>query len=273
MYLKLRQICLVASDKDQTVTDLADLLGMQPVHGSGDLSAYGLPARGPMSEGGRKLLAEQGVENLIFGAGPDFLEVLFPLGDDTTSARYLRRRGGDTGYMIILQGDDLPHFAALAGAEGVRIVHQARFPTYADIHLHTKDTGGALLSVARHLPENEPGGAWYPAGTAWETMEPGPIVEGIIAVEIQSEEPKRLAERWGRLLGISAKVQNESFVLRLDDGELRFVAAVDGRGEGFSGFDLKIKDRERVEAAAAARHVPLNGDVLSLCGMRCRLVN
>jgi hypothetical protein len=272
MYLRLRQLCLVAHDKAGTVADLAEVLGMRPVHGSGDLSPYGLPARGPMSEGGRKLLIEQGVENLIFGAGTDFLEVLFPLREDAASARYLRRRGGDTGYMIILQADDVGGFARLARAADVRIVHEAHFPAYEDIHLHTKDTGGSLLSIARHMPTNEPDGPWYPAGSAWEAMEPSQNVVGIVAAEIQSEDPRALAERWGRLMALPVEMVDEISILKLDDGVLRFVPARDGRGEGFSGFDLKVRDPGQIYAAAAERGLGVTDGVLAICGMRVRLV-
>lgn len=273
MHVRLRQVCLVAEDKQRTVADLAEVLDVRPVHGSGDLSAYGLPAWGPMSEGGRRLLAEQGIENLVFGAGTDFLEMLYPLREDATAARYRRRRQGDTGYMIILQADDVGHFADLARAEDVRIVHEAAFPAYADIHLHIRDTGGSLLSIARHLPDNEPDGPWYPAGTAWETLvAPSRHVTGIVAAEMQSDDPRGLAERWGRLLGRPVGEHNDALVLALEDSELRFVPASDGRGEGFSGLDLRVRDRARIMLAAAARGLAVEGDVLMICGMRCRLV-
>jgi hypothetical protein len=150
----------------------------------------------------------------------------------------------------------------------MRIVHEAHFPAYEDIHLHTKDTGGSLLSIARHMPTNEPGGHWYPAGTAWEAMEPAHNVAGIVAAELQSEDPKTLAERWGRLLALPVEPLGDGFVLGLDDGVLRFVPARDGRGEGLSGFDVKVRDREQICAAAARRGLGGENGVLEICGMR-----
>lgn len=273
MYLDIRQICLVAGDKARTVSILQDVLDIPVVHGSGDLSPYGLPARGPMSEGGRKLLNAAGVENLVFALGNDFLEVLFPFRPDATSERYRQRRGGDTGYMVIFQSDDVEHFAQLARREGVRVVHEARFPMYQDIHLHTRDTGGALLSVARHLPENVPGGPWYPAGTAWETMPRSGGVNGILGIELQSDDPELLAARWSRLLGLEPRSFNYGFSLALEQGELRFVEAQDGRGEGFSGFDLGVLDRKGVLARAREAGLPILQDGLEICGMRCRLLD
>jgi hypothetical protein len=272
MYLRLRQICLVAGDKQQTVADFAEILGIVPVHGSGDLSFYGLPACGPMSEGGRKLLAEQGIENLVFGAGSDFIEVLFPTRDDATAARYRRRRGGDTGYMLILQADDVAHFADLARQENVRIAHAANFAEYVDIHLHTKDAGGTLLSMARHLPENRIDGPWYPAGTAWEAMPKSPKVKKIVAVELQDAAPEILASRWSRLLGLQLIKREQGFALQLDDAELRFVPTCAGEAAGFSGFDLQVADPAAILSAAASRGLTTAQNALFICGLRCRLV-
>jgi hypothetical protein len=273
MQLRLRQLCLVSQDKGRTVAELASILDMRPVHGSGDLSVYGLPSQGPMFEGGRRVLAELGVENLVFAAGTDFLEVLFPTREDSSTVRFMHRRGGDTGYMVIFQADDVGLFARRARAEGVRVVHEGHFPNYYDIHLHPKDTGGALLSVARHAPHNVPNGPWYPAGSAWEMKPPSGVVGAIVAAEFQSNHPEALAERWGRLLDIAVEQDAERCSLKLDDGVLRFVEATDGRGEGFSGFDVKVRDRARIAAAAAMRGTRIEHDMLMICGMRVGLVD
>lgn len=39
--------------------------------------------------------------------GDTFLEVVSPVEANTTAGRFLERRGGDGGYMVILQCDDL----------------------------------------------------------------------------------------------------------------------------------------------------------------------
>ena len=60
--------------------------------------------------------------------GGEFLEVLEPFRDDASGARYLARRGGDAGYMVILQdADALAHRARLEGA-GVRVIAQQPGP-------------------------------------------------------------------------------------------------------------------------------------------------
>ena len=272
MYLRLRQVVVVAGDKPRTVESLSQLFGIHPVHGSGDLSPYGIPSPGPMSEQGRKLLEKQGIENLIFPLGRDFQEVLVPLRRDCSAGRYRARRGGDTGYMLVLQADDVDHFEGLAHQAGVRIVHKADFPKYKDIHLHTRDTGGALLSVARNHPDNQVDGAWYPAGKLWETMSPSPQILGLAGAELQSPDHQQLAHRWSRLLGAEREAIEEGFRVPIDNGELRFVEARDGRGEGFSGFDLRVANKADILLNARTLGFPVDGDVISALGMRIKAV-
>ncbi|HEY6870749.1 MAG TPA: VOC family protein [Novosphingobium sp.] len=265
MELRLRQVVLVARDKAATVAAMDTALGVAPVHGSGDLSPYGLPAEGPMSEGGRQVLAKLGVENLIFPIGADFIEVMFPTRPDGATVGFMDRRGGDSGYMLVLQTDDVARYEVLAQREGVRISHKAEFPHYRDIHLHPRDCGGALLSMARNLPDNSPDGPWYPAGTAWETRANLSRVAGLAAAELRSPEPAVLAARWGRLLDLPVEAGEGHWLIRLEHGALRFAATAPGQKEGLCGIDLRLRGPGGADAAEADR-------TLQLCGMTVRLV-
>jgi hypothetical protein len=272
MDLRLRQVALVGRDKGDTVTALSTVLGLTPVHGSGNLARYGLPADGPMTEAGKAVLAGLGVENLLFAVGSDFLEVMFPTRTDGATVGFMDRRGGDTGYMVILQTDDVDRFKPLAEAEDVRITHEGRFPHYHDIHLHPRDCGGALLSMARHLPDNIADGAWYPGGEIWKTLPAHAAVSAIVAVEILSHDPHALAARWGRLVGKPAVRDGPASTIALDDGWLRFGPTAEGQKEGFYGLDLKVRDRARIERGARDFGIPITDDALVLCGMTIRLV-
>lgn len=272
MELKLRQVVLVARDKAETVAAMRAVLDVVPVHGSGNLSPYGLPADGPMSDGGRKVLEQLGVENLIFAIGSDFIEIMFPTRPDGSTVAFMDRRGGDTGYMLVLQTDDVDHYEALAVQEGVRISHKANFPNYQDIHLHPRDCGGALLSMARHLPVNAPDGSWYPAGTAWENLAGSTMVSAVVAAEMRSPDPETLAKRWERLLDRPAEQADGEWLIRLTDGVLRFGMADPGQKEGFYGIDLKVSDRVQAEQAVRDAGIPVGTHGFTLCGMNVRLV-
>ena len=269
MGLHLRQLCLAASDKDQAVKLLDKVFDMRPVHGSGDLSPYGLPKDGPMSEGGRALLAQQGVENLLFAAGRDFIEIIFPTRTDTTVARFIERRGGlGAGYMVILQ-DDLAPYAGTAELAKVRIIHEAHYPAYADIQYHPKDAG-ALLSVSSHLPDNIAGGPWYPAGTAWETMRPSTRVGGIAGARLSNRHPEDLARRWGTLLARDVTPCEGEWHIQMGDTALRFTD--EAEGEGFIGVDLHSVDREATLSAAREAGLIVRQDTIQCLGISWHLV-
>ena len=57
-----------------------------------------------------------------------------------------------------------------------------------------------------------------------------------------------------------------------DNAALRFVEAVDGRGEGLAGLDLKGEDAGAAFANARAAELPVEDGAIALGGMRFRLV-
>ena len=118
------------------------------------------------------------------------------------------------------------------------------------LHLHLSDGGGVILSVNRtddwdSLP-------W--AGPCWRDQVRTEQVQRIRAVEVQAHDPETESARWSEVLGITTG----GTTVPLDEGEIRFVAVVNGRGEGVSGLEL-----------AAARP----GDFeISISGVRLSLV-
>jgi hypothetical protein len=81
-----------------------------------------------------------------------------------------------------------------------------------------------------------------------------------------------MAGRWGEVLGREAKAAGGGWRIGLDEGgELRFVAAADGRGEGLGRVDVAVRDPAAARAAAKARGLlGKDGDV-TLAGTRVRL--
>ena len=51
-------------------------------------------------------VAQWGLENFLMPLGGDIIEVVAPFKDGTTAGRLLDRRGGEGGYMIIMQTMD-----------------------------------------------------------------------------------------------------------------------------------------------------------------------
>ena len=88
-----------------------------------------------------------GLINAVMPVGGEFLEVLEPFRDDASGARYLERRGGDSGYMVILQDDNAMAHRMRLEAAGVRAVATSRGGRYVYTHFHPADCAGVLLSI------------------------------------------------------------------------------------------------------------------------------
>lgn len=250
--MKLRQCVFVAKDLESSNAELCDILGIEV--------AFRDPA-----------VAKWGLVNVVCPTGNDFLEIVSPSQDGTSAGRYLDRRKGDGGYMVILQVDNAVAERQRVTGLGVRAVAHKDLPEYQYTHFHPSDTSGVLLSLDQTIA---PAGAdpklwWPPAEKDWHQHARSNVTAGLGGVEIQAEDPDATADHWSKLLG--RPVQGD--IIRLDDdGEIRFVPIADGRGPGVSAFDVKVVDRARVLAAAKKRHKQHGPGQVEICGCRINLV-
>jgi len=256
MWLRLRQIALVAHQLEPVVEDLRSVLGIEVGYRDPGVARFGL-------------------ENALLPIGNQLLEVVAPIQEGTAGGRYLERRGGDGGYMVITQCDDHTPRRKRVEELGVRIAHQFEVPEkFRNMQLHPKDTGGSFFEIDEQLGEgaHEPDGPWDPAGEAWKAARRLDRVTAITAAEIQSDDPGRVAARWSEIAEIPAEQDAPGNpVIRLKDATLRFVEATDGRGEGLGGIDVRVADRESLLKAAKARGAYRSDGQVYLCGMRVNL--
>jgi hypothetical protein len=173
--LRLRQAVLVAADLDPVVARLREELGLGE----------------PFADPG---VGEFGLHNAVFAVGDTFVEVISPTQEGTAAARHLERLGGDGGYMVIFQVDDLEGARARVADLGIRVVWQIDLPDISGTHLHPADTRGALISLDRPLPPE----SWRWGGPGWERRA---TAGGVRGVTISVREPDAVAERWGEVLG------------------------------------------------------------------------
>ncbi len=252
--LRLRQICLVAHELQPAVEGLSEVFGLTTCFHDPAVGVYGL-------------------ENALLPVGTNFLEVVAPVEAGTAAGRYLARRGGDGGYMVILQCDDVEARRDRMGELGVRIANPLNYGDFTGIQLHPRDTGGSMLETDQNEGSLAPDGPWHPAGDNWQNAVRTDRTRAMVGAELQSPDPATLAARWGRILDRPV-VADASGVpeLALDNATLRFVEAADGRGEGLGGIDLQAADRGAILSAAEARGLTVRGDSISLCGTRFRMV-
>src|SRR5476649_559199 len=92
--MKLRQCVFVARDLEGSTAELCDILGIDVAYRDPNVAKWGLA-------------------NVVCPTGHDFLEIVSPTQAGTSAGRYLDRRKGDSGYMVILQTAN-----AVAGRQG-----------------------------------------------------------------------------------------------------------------------------------------------------------
>jgi hypothetical protein len=249
----MRQICLVAWELEPVVEVFRDVFGLEVCHRDPGVGKYGL-------------------ENALFAVGNGFLEVVAPVRDGTTAGRYLERRGGDGGYMVITQCADLGPRRKRCEAVGVRVANDIRYPDYQELQLHPRDVGAAMLSLGRQEGGELADGPWHPAASRSTAKLSAECVRSMIGAELQGEDPERLAARWSEVMELPLSRDHRGRpAIALDDATLRFVPAADGRGEGLAGLDLSCADRSRVLARARAKGLTAEGDMVIACGIRVYL--
>jgi hypothetical protein len=249
MSLRLRQIALVAKDLDAARAEISALFGLDYAYDDPGVGKYGL-------------------HNAVFPVGMTFLEVVSPKTEGTTAGRLLDKRGGDGGYMVILQTDQLAEARERVREAGARIVDQFDGDGVAFTHLHPRDVGAAIVSI----DWMEPAERWDWGGPRWREHMRTDRALAIVGAELQAEVPDRMAARWAEVLGRTAERYGEVWRIDLDESEIRFVATRDERGEGLRAFDVKAADAAAIRSEAERRGLPIAGDEILVCGTYVRLV-
>lgn len=138
----------------------------------------------------------------------------------------MARRGGDTGYMVLLQTDDALPWRQRLVAEGVRSVWAIDPPPAIATHFHPADTGGVLLSIdsdPRAVDPLVPMAAWPWAGHEWADGAGAGGIAGLSAVDLESPDPSAQAALWSKLLERPLTEDGSTPTLELDLGRIRFL--------------------------------------------------
>jgi Glyoxalase-like domain len=236
--VRLRQAVLVAAELEPVASALGAALGLDEPFRDPGVGAFGL-------------------ENVVFALGDCFVEVVSPVESDTAAGRYLERHGGDGGYMVIFDIEDLERARERALGLGVRVAWEIDLPDISTTHLHPADMRGAIVSLDR----SEPYGTWRWGGPQWTgrigTGAPGRLAGVTLAVS----DPAAVAARWAEVLGLEVS-DGRRPVLHLDGGEVRFETAASELAEGL------------VEIAVELPHeLPGGREAIELGGVRVRRVD
>jgi hypothetical protein len=200
--VRLRQAVLVAAELEPVAALLRAELGL------------GEPFRDPG-------VGEFGLANTVFAVGDCFLEVISPTAPGTAAGRQLERAGGDGGYMVLFDLEDLDGARRRAAALGIRTVWQIDLPDISGTHMHPADLRGAIVS----LDGSRPYGTWRWGGPEW-TARTGRGAPGrLTGLTVAVADPDAAAGRWGEVLGVPPAGDRQPELRMSDGATVRFVAA------------------------------------------------
>lgn len=196
-------------------------------------------------------IAHFGLVNAVLNVGSGFVEVIAPQEQGTAVDRFLERRGGPGGYMLMAEVEDAAAARERIAAQGVRLVHESVRDDAVDLHLHPRDVGGTLLA----LDAMSPPGAWCWGGQAWTGRTPeatGGLREVVVAVD----DPGAVARRWAALIGLPDDGGPE---LVLDGGgqTVRFVEQPDRAQAGVVAATIAVAGGEACEEVVAGVRLQL----------------
>jgi len=240
--LRLRQIALMCRDLEAVVEELEAVLGLEVAFHDPGVGVFGL-------------------RNAVLPVGNGFLEVLTPTQQASSGERFLARRGGDGGYMVILQVDDLEAERRRLAELGVRVVWETTLESTGDpktpgagtLHLHPRDVGGAIAS----LDAMDPPDAWRWAGPDWRSHVRTRVVRGLTGARLAAPDGRGLARRWSEVLGRPLAGDD---ALPLDEGRLDFTAPEEPAREGLVRVELAAEDPAAAVRAARERGLPVRDE-------------
>ena len=252
MTIQLRQICLVARELRPVVDDLTSVLGINACFVDPGVGTFGL-------------------ENTLMCVGRNFLEVVAPVEEDTAGGRFLDRRGGDGGYMVICQAHSKEEQQAIrqrALDNGIRIAMESDRDNWNICQIHPRDMIASFFEID-WMQANDFNGQWMPAGDLqWEDKVDQSSTIDYVGVELQGPDPVEIADLWSKVSGEPVHRDGSELSIQFNNATLRFVEATDGRGPGLGGLDILVADREGIVDRAKARGCYVNDQEVLICGTR-----
>jgi hypothetical protein len=245
--MRLRQIALAATDLEGSVAALCDVLGIEVGLRDPGVGVFGL-------------------DNAVMPVGETFLEVVSPVRDDATAKRWIARRGGDAGYMLILQCDDVAaqgREVARAEGAGAKKVWEGEHAGGRTAHFHPRELG-AILSLDGMPAWNE----WVWAGPTWRDHVRTDTTTAIVGAELASADPGKLAARWGAVVGVApgSDASGRPEIALPRGGRLVFVPG--DTGDALVGLELALADRAGFERRARERGVLGADGAATIAGVR-----
>jgi len=207
----------------------------------------GLPA--PPKKDGPGPTEAFGFYSTMMRVGTTMLEIVQPMKADHHLSRWLDERGGDGGYMVVMQTFDADKLKARAAAANLTLTRDMMFKGQHMLQFDYRHFG-THFELYKYTPEED----WWgdPRGRGYSDAR---VVSDIVGGEVAVESPQAIAAEAASLfLG-----QRDGDLVRFGDRAIRFVPAK-GQWRGLVALDLKAREQQRV------------GDWARICGVQFRFV-
>ena len=245
--MRLRQLVLVTKEIDSLADQICELFELKISFRDPELIHFGL-------------------ENRMIPVGDTFIEIVSPVQENTTAERFLIKRNGPGGYMVIVNVDDIEKEKRRIENENLKIIwHENRNVNGINaqaLHLHPKQVGGAILSLDSMVPDS----AWLWAGTNWQKDINQSLVENLIGVVLQSHQPKKLCANWEIALGKKRAIGRDELLIDLENSKVKFIQEDDARGEGINAFILSTRKSDEIHKRAEEKGV-IENNIIKLGGI------
>ncbi len=227
---RVRHYVIAAKDLDATCDQLYALLDVEPT---------------PKREGPEPTLAF-GFRTRMIRVGTTLIEVVSPIREPHQLHSFFAERGGDGGFMVVMQTYDDTALLARAAANGHKLAFE--IPDFRGQHLMQFDykTFGSRFEFYKYTPEDN----WWgdPLHGAYHDPK---AAEDIVGAEVAVADPAAVAKTaaatfLGTLDGNS--------VIFVNDRRIAFVPAGDGP-KGLTALHLKARDRARMGQTATVANV------------------
>lgn len=135
MLRKIEHVALAVSDLDQAIQFYRDVWGLTLEH--------------------REIVEDQGVEEAMLRIGESYIQLLSPLGDDTTVGRFIQKRGEGLHHIAYEVGDLEVALQKLKN-EGVELIDESprRGSRNTKVaFVHPKGNRGVLVELVQLLEQ------------------------------------------------------------------------------------------------------------------------
>ncbi|MGH6644225.1 MAG: hypothetical protein ACRED3_16175 [Bradyrhizobium sp.] len=226
---RVRHYVIAAKDLEAVCGQLYTLLDIEP------------PTKPPEKE---PTLAF-GFRTRMMRVGTTMIEVVSPIREKHQLQDFFLERGGDGGFMVVMQTYDDTALLARAAAANHKLAFEMK--NFMGQHLMQFDykTFGARFEFYKYTPEDN----WWGNPLTGDYNDPK-AAEDILGAEVAVENPGAIAETAAStFLG-----KRDGASVHFIDRRIDFVAPV-GQARGLTALYLKAKDRSRAGTSAAVANV------------------